>query len=143
MRRVATTVLAGALASIALAVPAHADGPAQQFCVDFNDTGNYSAHLAEDYPTYEVMRGHYVTGFVNTASGCAGLGEGYGYVWDEPNPYPAPVEDTCDPVVVEVPGPVVEVSSVQTVTDPALVEKVQKQRAKIKRLRAMIRNLKR
>lgn len=122
-----------------MVAPAAATSPTvAQFCVDFTDSGDYSPHLAEDYATWEQMRGHRVAAFVNSPAGCAGLSREDGEVWNGPNPFPAPVTPTCDPEVRTI---VETVEVVRTIADPALVRKVERQRATIKKLRAKIRAL--
>lgn len=130
-----------AVSTLAVAPSANA-GNVEQFCVDFSDNGNFSAHLAEDRPTWEAMLGHHITTFVNTPQGCSGLSEGDGYLFT--GPLPDFGDEVCDPKViikeVEVPGPerIVEVSSVQTVDNPKLLRKIKRQAATIKRLRAKL-----
>lgn len=143
MKIIATLLAAFALMFGGLVGPAQAatsEPDVAQFCVDFTDAGEFSPHLAEDYSTWERMRGHRVASFVNTAQGCSGLDADAGTVWDEPNPFPEPCPE---PVVTTVVREVV-----RTVADPAQAARIERQARKlerktatIKRLRAKIRGL--
>lgn len=134
------TLVALTFGSLAVAGPAVSNEPnVGQLCVDFADTGEFLPHLAEDYATWEAMRGHRVAGFVNSPAGCAGLAPDAGEVWDGVNPFPAPpAPPTCEAEVITI---VDEVEVVHTVTDPSLPRKVERQRATIQLLRAKIRAL--
>jgi hypothetical protein len=141
MKTIATAVLATVLSATGLvavtATTAAADY--RQVCVE-GPTG-WFAYTIESEADLAAIEGLRVEPFPNSAVGC----EAYGPL------APAPVipDATCEPEVVtrvvrvEVPGPVqvIETSSTQTVTDPALVAKVERQARKISRLQAKIRHL--
>lgn len=164
MKTIAASLLATTVASLALAIPTpasaeeHDSNRVQQWCVDFRDDGQFFAHLAEDYGTWQAMVGHRVITFQAAGQNCVALRETAGFIFQGPNPFPAPpVEPTCDPEVivqvvevekivrveVPVPGPerIVEVTSTQTVTDPAQARTIAKQARRIDRLQAKIRRL--
>jgi|GEM_PF-3188573 len=146
-----TAIVAGA--TLGAAPAAHASD-VQQLCVDFGDDGRFSAHLAEDYETWEAVRGHRATAFVNSVAGCSGLGAGDGEVWDGENPYPAPAGDHQAPATA-APAPVscepAEVRTVEAVravevpaqADAGIQRRVERQAAKIARLKAKLAQLKR
>lgn len=146
MNRLTSAIVAllVALGAVLAAAPANADDPNKvaQFCVDFTDSGEFWPHLAEDYETWEAMRGHRTTGFGGTCPS----GPTAGAVWDGVNPWPAPAQTADEPVSEPVTSTceplVIETTSVQTVVDTSKVQrlqsKVQRQRAKIAKLRAKL-----
>lgn len=147
MNRTLSTIAAGAMLAASTAAPAAAqDDPNKvvQLCVDFQDAGDFTAFLAEDYATWEAVRGHRIAYFVAVppVQGCAALQAGDGFVFDGPNPWPAPVTEppACEPAerVVQVERVVYQDAPATLAKLDKLGRKIERQAARIAKLRAKL-----
>ncbi len=134
MRKIAGTILAGILASIALAVPSHANY-GTQLCVDFGNDGTFAAFAAETEEDFASIAGLPSHPFPNSAVGCGAYDTA-----TVAQPCVAEVRTVTVEVVREVKVPVEVIREVE-VQDPTLVGKVSRLRAKVAAQRALIQRL--
>lgn len=156
MRTLITSAAAGLVLAAGITPAAAVDqNTTRQLCVDFTSSGTFYPHQAEDYATWEAIRGKRVAGFDNAVR-CSDLAPTAGAVWNGVNPFPtpaqtpapvdqAPASSTCEPVVqvvekvVQVPVERVQVVQVESAAAAATIErqasKIERQAKRIAKLR--------